>query len=118
MGPSYCFRSGIHDPENIVSIPIEARLEVLDSRAEVQSTLCGRRGEWAAVSVCCSDRVPSRAHEAGVETLKEYWDRGYGTAAMAGWAIAVRELGCIALYSTSWDGGASQRVAAKLGLVL
>jgi RimJ/RimL family protein N-acetyltransferase len=44
--------------------------------------------------------------------------RGYATAAVAGWAVAIRERELLPLYSTSWDNIASQRVARKLGMVL
>ncbi|OZB99150.1 GNAT family N-acetyltransferase [Paenibacillus sp. XY044] len=69
-----------------------------------------------AVSVCRSVRIGARAHEAGLETLEEFRGRGYAAAATAGWAKAVRELGCFPLYSTSSDNLSSQRVAGKLGL--
>lgn len=70
-----------------------------------------------AVAICCCVRVPGRATEAGVETAPAYRGRGYAGAAVARWATAVRQLGIIPLYDTSWDNLASQRVAAKLGMV-
>lgn len=71
-----------------------------------------------AVSVCCSVRISPQAHEAGVETAERYRGRGYAPVVVAGWATAVRGLGRIPLYSTSWENAASQHVASKLGLLL
>lgn len=71
-----------------------------------------------AVSVCCSVRISPQAHEAGVETAERYRGRGYAPVVVAGWATAVRGLGRIPLYSTSWENAPSQRVASKLGLIL
>jgi hypothetical protein len=69
-----------------------------------------------AVSVCASVRITPEAHEAGVETLPEHRRRGHALAVVSAWARAVQGLGCVALYSTSWDNRASQAVAARLGL--
>jgi hypothetical protein len=69
-----------------------------------------------AVSVCASVRISAHAHVAGVETASAYRRRGHATSAVAGWSNDVMDLGCIALYSTSWENSASQGVAAKLGL--
>lgn len=70
-----------------------------------------------AVSVCFCSRTPGQATEAGLETLAAYRGRGYAGAAVATWAAAVRQQGCLPLYSTGWENLASQRVAGKLGLV-
>lgn len=70
-----------------------------------------------AVSVCCSVRVTSAAHEAGVETHADFRGRGYAALAAIAWARAVRAAGSIPLYSTSWENSASRAVARKLGLV-
>lgn len=80
-----------------------------------------------AVSLCCSARVlrggnaevstPLLAAEAGVETVPGHRGRGFAPRVAAAWARAVRELGGVPLYSTSWDNGASQSVARRLGLV-
>jgi GNAT acetyltransferase len=69
-----------------------------------------------AVSVCCSVRQTEQAHEAGVETHPAFRGRGHGARAVTGWANGVRNLGRVALYSTSWDNEASRRLAATLGL--
>lgn len=71
-----------------------------------------------ALSLCASVRISAHAHEAGVETLAALRGRGHAVNAVSAWAEAVRARGALALYSTSWDNQASQRVAAKLGLSL
>jgi RimJ/RimL family protein N-acetyltransferase len=74
--------------------------------------------EGRAVSVCRSVRITPAAHEAGVETLPDFRGKGYAKDVVAGWARAVRSLGAIPLYSTSWENTASQAVAKKLRLAL
>lgn len=74
--------------------------------------------EGRAVSVCASVRITAAAHEAGVETLPLHRQKGHAVNVVAGWAIAVREMGAIPFYSTSWDNVASQKVAAKLDLTM
>ena len=69
-----------------------------------------------AVSVCASVRITRSAHEAGVETLPAYRQRGHAVSVVAAWAMAVRKLGALPLYSTSWDNIASRQVAASLGM--
>jgi RimJ/RimL family protein N-acetyltransferase len=70
-----------------------------------------------AVAVCCSVRTTPEAHEAGVETALAFRGRGYAALIVAAWARAVRELGRIPFYSTSWQNEASRAVARKLGLI-
>jgi hypothetical protein len=71
-----------------------------------------------AVSLCASVRISAAVHCAGVETLPEYRRRGFALSAVAGWARAVRALGAMPFYSTSWDNISSQAVAARLGATL
>jgi hypothetical protein len=73
--------------------------------------------EGAAVSVCACVRFPGDTTEAGVETHQAFRGRGHASAVTAAWAQAVRARGIFPLYGTSWRNRASQRVAAKLGLI-
>jgi predicted GNAT family acetyltransferase len=52
-----------------------------------------------------------------VETAVAYRGRGFAASAVAAWAAAVREIGRVPLYSTSWQNTASQAVARKLALI-
>ncbi len=70
-----------------------------------------------AVSICASVRITNRAYEAGVETHSAFRRRGHAVSVVARWAAEVRKLGCIPLYSTSWNNLGSREVAAKLDLV-
>lgn len=70
-----------------------------------------------AVSICRSVRITPRGHEAGVETLDDFRGRGYAGDVVARWAVAVDAMGCVPLYSTSWENTASQNVAKKLGTI-
>lgn len=67
------------------------------------------------VAVCYSSRDGAEACEAGVETAIEYRGQGLGAAVVRAWAAAVQRSGRIALYSTSWENRASQRIAVRLG---
>jgi GNAT superfamily N-acetyltransferase len=70
-----------------------------------------------AVAVCCTVRRTDMAHEAGVETVPAFRGRGYAAQVVAAWARAVRDLGQVPLYSTSWQNEASRAVARKLALI-
>ena len=70
-----------------------------------------------AVAICFCSRLSSWAAEAGVETVAAYRNQGFGSAVVTGWASEIQQRGLIALYSTSWENKASQRIAAKIGMV-
>jgi len=70
-----------------------------------------------AVAVCFSARLTATCAEAGVHTMEAYRGRGYAADTTRGWAAAIRAMGRLPLYSTSWENTASQAVAAKLGAV-
>jgi len=70
-----------------------------------------------AVAVCFSARITAQAAEAGVHTVEIYRGHGYAADTVLGWAAAIRAMGRLPLYSTSWANTASQAVARKLGAV-
>lgn len=71
----------------------------------------------SAVAVCASVRRTSDAHEAGVDTAPSHRGRGYAPRVVSAWARAVRDMGRVPLYSTSWKNEASRAVARKLALI-
>ena len=123
-GPAYYFPANLPRSANSVLIS-EANIQLLQRQpnfswftipSDTQPCVATVE-DGQAVAICFSSRTSQHAAEAGVETLEAFRRRGYATAAVAGWAAAVRELGRIPLYSTSWDNLASQGVARRLGLV-
>ena len=123
IGPAYRFPKHISSSTNVVRLS-RANVDLLKGNfAEMVSELNSSQPCLAVVedsqvvSICRSVRLSSRAHEAGVDTLTGYRRRGYATSVVAAWALAVRALNRIPLYSTSWDNVASQGVARRLGLV-
>lgn len=72
--------------------------------------------DGVAVSICHSPATTAGASEAGVFTAESARGRGHAVAVVSRWAHAVRDLGRLPLYSTTWENLASRRVAAKLGL--
>ena len=69
-----------------------------------------------AVAICASVRITKDAHEAGVETVKAYRQKGYAVKVVAAWAREVNKLGALPLYSLSNENLASRNVANRLGL--
>ena len=123
IGPAYRFPEHITPPTNVIRLSREHAGLLKEDFAEMVSELNNPQPYLAiiedaqVVSICQSVRLSSRAHEAGVDTLTGYRQRGYATSVVAAWALAVRALNRIPLYSTSWDNVASQGVARRLGLV-
>lgn len=73
--------------------------------------------DGVAVALCFCSRIPGQATEAGVETIPAARGHGYASAAVATWANELLRRGVLPMYSTSWGNLASQRIAAKLGMV-
>lgn len=123
VGPAYRFPEHISSPPNVVQLSRANAALLKGHFAEMVSELNSSQPCLAvvedsqAVSICRSVRLSSRAYEAGVDTLTGYRRRGYATSVVAAWALAVRALNRIPLYSTSWDNVASQGVARRLGLI-
>ena len=123
VGPAYRFPEHITPPTNVVRLSFKNAGLLKGDFTEMVSELNNSHPYLAiiedsqAVAICRSVRLSSHAHEAGVDTLTGYRQRGYATSVVAAWALAVRTLNRIPLYSTSWDNIASQSVARRLGLV-
>ena len=123
IGPAYRFPQHITPPTNVIQLSFKNAGLLKGDFAEMVPELNSWQPYLAitedsrAVSICRSVRLSSHAHEAGVDTLIGYRQRGYATSVVAAWALAVRALNRIPLYSTSWNNAASQRVAQRLGLV-
>ena len=123
VGPAYRFPERITPPTDVIHLSNEnARLlkgDLADIKPELNSPYpcLAIIEDSQVVSICRSVRASARAHEAGVETLAGYRRCGYATSVVAAWAVAVRALNLIPLYSTSWNNVASQGVARRLGLV-
>ncbi len=127
-GPAFIFPNRSVEPANVDSIEIvrieDERLLEHNFRGWVPGEIAAGRGPMVAVvvdgfpvSICFCARRSGVAAEAGLETAEAYRGRGYGPLATAAWAQAIRALGRIPLYSTSWSNDASLSVARKLGLV-
>lgn len=123
VGPAYRFPEHIAPPTNVVRLSRANAGLLKGDFAKIVSALNSSQPYLAviedsqAVSIYRSVRSSSRAHEAGVDTLVGYRRRGYATSVVAAWALSVRALNSIPLYSTSWNNIASQSVARRLDLV-
>jgi RimJ/RimL family protein N-acetyltransferase len=125
-GPAYWIPHSVQTPAEVVLVS-EANAHVLEAHFAWKRT--SRSGfkfgpvtatvvYGSAVALCFCARLTEQAAEAGVETVEAERGRGYASAAVTGWAAAVRQRGLIPLYSTSWENVASQGVARKLGMLL
>ena len=68
------------------------------------------------ISVCRSVRITEKAHQAGIETVKEYKGKGFAGKVLKKWANDILNKSCIPFYSTLKENKASQRVAEKMEL--
>lgn len=89
----------------------------LAAELEACAPVLGVLHEGRVVSIAYAATGPGRAVEAGVQTLPGHRGRGFATRAVAAWAVRVRALGRMPLYSTSFDNAASLGVARRLGLI-
>jgi RimJ/RimL family protein N-acetyltransferase len=124
-GPAFWIPAGIPAPPH-VQIISAANAHLLEAHFPwaLASQTWDQNGPLAAavvagsaVSLCFCSRITDRAAEAGVETTPAFRGQGSGSAAVAGWAAAVRERGLLPLYSTTWENAASQGIARRLGMV-
>jgi RimJ/RimL family protein N-acetyltransferase len=121
-GPAYYFPDTFPDVPDAVRISgdnahlLEQHLSDWIEDVARSQPLVATLESGHAVSVCCTVRRGSHAHEAGVETVPAFRGRGYAVKVTAGWAHEVRRAGLTPLYSTSWENAASRAVATKLGL--
>jgi RimJ/RimL family protein N-acetyltransferase len=122
-GPAYRFPSELRpgpDPIVVTSWNVEVLRPHLEAwlgdvgRCDPM-LVCLHAGR--AIAICASVRITDVAHEAGVETAPDFRGRGYATQVVSAWARAVRGMGRIPLYSTSWRNDASRAVARSLGLL-
>jgi RimJ/RimL family protein N-acetyltransferase len=123
VGPAYRFPATLPATSGTVAVTQEnAEIlrphleEWLDDPPHLQPMIASL-SDGRAVAICGSVRRGQEAHEAGVETALAFRGRGHATRAVSRWAEAVRDMGLIPLYSTSWENIASQAVAQALGLV-
>jgi len=122
-GPEYCFPDHVEQVAGAVAVTsdnahvLERWLPewIPDVASELPIRVVLVDG-WA-VSICACARLPGRATHAGIETHAAFRGRGGAVIATAAWAAAMHERRVIPLYGTSWSNRASQRVAAKLGLL-
>ena len=123
-GPAYHFPETIAAPSGITATrmtqsnapALQPDFPWLFSQLEFMPPVFAVVQEGRAVAACFSSRFPGAANEAGVHTLEGFRGRGYAAAVVAAWATAIRELGHIPLYGTTWSNFGSQAVARKLGL--
>ncbi|MEP6690848.1 MAG: GNAT family N-acetyltransferase [Gemmatimonadaceae bacterium] len=123
-GPAFCFPPRLPSTARAILVT-EANAEVLRPHLEAWlPDVPDRQPMFALVvdgearALCCSVRITALAHEAGVETATQFRGRGYAAEVVVAWANAVRAMGRMPLYSTSWQNAASRTLARKLGLIL
>ena len=120
-GPAYVMPAQIEAPAGVIAVrspeapPLHPELVARGWGLSEAEPYVGVVRDGHVVAVCYSSRDGAEACEAGVETAITYRGQGLGAAAVRAWAAAVQRSGRLALYSTSWDNIASQRIAERLG---
>jgi GNAT superfamily N-acetyltransferase len=122
-GPAFCFPDELPPTSNAILVTEENAqllhplLQAWVPDVRLSEPLFALTADGHAAAVCCSVRRTDGAHEAGVETAPAYRRRGYAAQLVTAWARAVRDMGRVPLYSTSWQNEASRAVARKLALI-
>jgi len=127
-GPAYWIPDRIQPPANIVTVskenaylleqhfPWAFKYKMGENLSDSPITAAVHQDHAVSIGFCA--RLSAWAAEAGVETVADYRNQGFGSAVVSGWASEIQRLGLVALYSTSWENAASQRIAAKIGMDL
>jgi RimJ/RimL family protein N-acetyltransferase len=123
VGPAFCFPDELHTTSGPIAVT-EENAQLLDpfltawvADVPVCQPMFALTVDGHAVSVCASVRRTSVAYEGGVDTAPPYRGHGYAPQVVTAWARAVRDMGRVPLYSTSWQNEASRAVARKLALI-
>ena len=121
-GPAFAFPAQMERPDDTVLIEYISLLDHHFSgwqASEIPSSapMIALIEDGHAVSVCFCARRSKVAAEAGLETAIGFRGRGLAARVVGAWALAVRAMCRIPLYSTSWSNHASLVVARKLGLM-
>jgi len=121
-GPAFTFPETLAPATGVVLVDDE-RLLLRNFRGWQPGEISeGRAPVWAViedgfpVSICFCARRSDAAAAAGLETAEVYRGRGFGPRVTAAWAMAVRAIGSVPLYSAAWSNEPSLAVARKLGL--
>lgn len=123
MGPAFCFPEELPTTAGTILVTEENAqclrpfLEAWLPDARLCQPMFALIVDSSAVAICASVRRTTDAHEAGVDTAPSHRGRGYAAQVVSAWAHAVRDMGRVPLYSTSWKNDASRAVARKLGLI-
>ena len=123
LGPAYRFPLELPSGEGTVLLQGRPELPFAPALSSwlpdlTDCQLCvGVMVDDQVVGICASVRISAGAHEAGVETAPDWRGQGCARRAVSGWARAVRGVGAIPVYSTSWENAASLATASSIGLV-
>jgi len=121
-GPALTFPETLAPAGEVVAVEDERWLERHFGGWQLGEISAGRAPVLAViengvpVSICFCARRSDATAAAGLETAEGFRGRGFGPRVTAAWAMAVRAVGRVPLYSAAWSNAASLAVARKLGL--